>query len=145
MAANDLLNQAAQASADALRLFYLRRYGGGGSLYQSIHVNGNKVEAGIAVATLMYGRKPGKFPPWGYKQGTTNRTALMQWAIDKFQVDEKAAKSISYLVARKLKTYGSDIWRGLKPPLESEEAKQAGVLKMQQLVMEEYKKKIIQK
>lgn len=69
----------------------------------------------------------------------------MQWAIDKFNVDEKAAKNISYLVARKLKLYGSDIYRGLKPKLDTEEARQAAIMKMKQLVREEYNKKIIQK
>lgn len=141
-APNDFLNQSAQASADALRLAYIRRYSGGGSVYNSIQANENKVVANIAIATLIHGRRPGKFPPWGYKQGTMNRTALMQWAMDKFQVDEKAAKSISYLVARKLKMYGSDIWRGLKPSLEGEEARQAGVMKMQQLILEGHRERI---
>lgn len=142
MDVDSMLNQAAQASADALRLVYLRRYKGGGSLYRSIQAKRNQVEANIAVATLISGRRPGKFPPWGYQQGTNNKTALMQWAMDKFQVDEKAAKSISYLVARKLKLYGSDVWRGLKPKLEADEARQAGVMRMQQLILDNHREKI---
>lgn len=137
-----IIEQATAASADALRLTYIRKYGDGGRIYNSIQALRNQVRAHIALATLINGRRPGRFPPWGYEQGGTNRTALMKWAMEKFNVDEKSAKQISYLVARKLKMYGSDIWRGLKPKLDTEEARQAGVLKMQQILKEELRNKI---
>lgn len=113
-----------------------------GAVYDSIRRNKHSVEASIAVATLIYGRRPGKYPPWGYEQKSNNRTALMKWAQDKLGVDEKAAKSISFLIARKLKLYGNDVYRKLKAPIDTTPAREVAIQTMQELILNNHKKLI---
>lgn len=46
-----------------------------------------------------YGRRAGKFPPVD---------ELVQWARKKFRLDEKAARSVGFLTARKIARQGSE-------------------------------------
>ena len=48
----------------------------------------------------------GKMPPFGYDRAG-HETPLMMWVRLKFGLSEKGAKSISYLIARKIKMYGT--------------------------------------
>ncbi len=46
-----------------------------------------------------YGRRAGKFPPLD---------ELVQWARKKFRLDDKAARSVGFLIARKIAANGSE-------------------------------------
>lgn len=139
MEIDNILDVVTDTATVVFRNSYIRHgYAPTGAAYRSIQRNRHKVQISIAVATLIWGRRPGRFPPWGYQHGSQNRSSLMQWAMDKFQVDEKSAKSISYLIARKLKTYGNDVYRGLKAPIEIIPAQEAAVEQFNQLIKLNY-------
>jgi hypothetical protein len=57
------------------------------------------------------GRGPGKFPPI---------TPLIKWAQSKFGVDEKEAKSIAFLVGRKISELGTEIFMNKGQGIELE-------------------------
>lgn len=120
--------------------YILRGYPSNGKTFNSIKRNGHSIISSIGVATLIYGRKNGRFPPWGYDKRSNNRTSLMKWAQEKFGLEEKDAKSVSYLIARKLKEVGNDVYRGLKAPIDTEPAQQVAIQTMQELILSNHKK-----
>lgn len=126
MDSKQILAAAIQKGVEKLKEEYVNRgYTPGSSVYKSIAAAANSIVGNIPMATLFHGRKPGRYPPWGISNGT--KSALMEWTQKTFGVDEKAAKGISYLIARKLKEQGSNIWQGKADPLPSEEIVQAVV------------------
>lgn len=88
-----------------------------GQSLQGIQAVDNTIAAPVSIHTLVFGRKPGEYPPWGYVQGSTTPTSLMQWCMDVFGETDKQAKSSSFLVARKLKDEGNRVYKGTAPPI----------------------------
>ena len=66
----------------------------------------------------------------------------MKWAQYKLGVYEKAAKSISFLIARKLKLYGNDVYRKLKAPIDTTPAREVAIQTMQELILNNHKQLI---
>ncbi len=118
---DDILADVAEESTPVFKYEYLSTgYTNTGGSMQSIEARDNTIVGHIAVATLIHGRKPGRYPPWGYEQGTETPTGLMQWCMDKFGETAKEARSTSFLVARKLKEEGNRVYRGAVPPVPTE-------------------------
>lgn len=137
---NEILDEVTETSVAVFRNSYLHRgYSGNGSLFESIKRNHHTVVSSIAVATLIYGRRPGKSPPWGYSHKSNSKTSLMLWAMERFNLNEKQAKGVSYVIARKLKEQGNDVYRKLKPPIETEPSQLAAISKMNELVLNNYR------
>lgn len=122
----DILTRVAREAAEVFREdFRASGYENSGQSMSQINAVDNKIMAPISVHTLVFGRKPGRYPPWGYEQGTSTPTSLMQWVMDRFGVAQKEARGLSFVIARKLMQNGSQIWQGIKPPLQTERTVQA--------------------
>ncbi len=118
---DDILNEAAEESVQVFRYEYQATgYTNTGQSLQEVKAIDNTIVAPISVHTLIFGRKPGRFPPWGFVRGTETPTSLMQWCMDRFGETIKEAKSTSFLVARKLKEEGNRVYRGTMPPIPTE-------------------------
>lgn len=116
----NILNRVSEIAKEELKLSYRKRnFNTTGKTLSSIISQGKKVMAFSSIFTLIYGRKPSKkYPPWGYKRNSKNKTALMRWVMLKFGVSEKEAKTISFLIARKLKEQGNRIYQKKEKPLD---------------------------
>jgi hypothetical protein len=100
---------------------YIKRsFNTSGQSYDSIQQDNNKISGRLSIFTLIYGRKPGTFAPWGFgKDGRP--TELMKWVKEKIVNNDKEAKSVSFLVSRKLKERGNRIFEKKEKPLDTKE------------------------
>ena len=118
---DSVLTDVTREAVETFRRDYLKTgYVNTGESGRRIEAAGNEIKAPISIHTLVFGRRPGKYPPWGYMQGTETPTSLMQWCMDIFHETAKDARSTSFLVARKLKEYGNRVYRGAVPPIPTE-------------------------
>jgi hypothetical protein len=118
---NDILNEAARESAQVFKYEYQATgYTNTGQSLGQIAAVDNTIVAPISIFTLVFGRRPGKYPPFGFVKGSETPTSLMQWCMDKFSETAKEARSTSFLIARKIATEGNRVYRGAVPPVPTE-------------------------
>ncbi len=118
---DDILKDVAEESVPVFKYEYQATgYTNTGQSLQEIQAVDNTIAAPVSIHTLVFGRKPGRYPPWGFVEGTETPTPLMQWCMDKFAETTKEAKSTSFLVSRKLKESGNRVYRGTMPPIPTE-------------------------
>lgn len=118
---DDILKKVAEESVQVFKYEYQTTgYTNTGQSLQEIQAVDNTIAAPVSIHTLVFGRKLGKYPPWGFVKGTETPTSLMQWCMDVFGETIKEAKSSSFLVARKLKEEGNRVYRGVMPPVPTE-------------------------
>lgn len=118
---NDILEKVAEESASVFKYEYQATgYTNSGRSLQEIQAVNNTIAAPVSIHTLVFGRKSGRYPPWGYVRNSATPTSLMAWCMDVFSQTEKQAKSTSFLIARKLKENGNRVYQGLIPPIPTE-------------------------
>lgn len=115
---DEMLNKAVE---DGVPVFHKEYRGMGYRNPSSVKAVGPEIVGHVAVSTLVFGRHPGgKQPPSGYEQGTETPTSLMQWCMDKLGASAKEAKGLSFVVARKIKLFGNQVYQGKRPPIPTE-------------------------
>lgn len=81
------------------------------ALSSSVSKGTLKIDGLLRTVVLITGRKNGKFPPL---------EPIEKWAIRKLGVDEKEAKGIAFVIARKIAKKGTDIYTGKSKGLQIE-------------------------
>lgn len=73
-----------------------------GGAEASLEVKGNRLLGNDYIYFLDQGRKPGKFPPV---------TTMRDYVREKLLIEEKEVNQVAFLVGRKIKRDGTDIFR----------------------------------
>lgn len=119
MEINKILEESIPFGVEQLKKDYSSRdFNTTGKLFSSIKQKNNEIVAKRYIFALIYGRKPGHFPP--YEENTN----LYNWTKIKIKPEEKKIKSVAFLVARKIANEGTRIFKKEIDPLETEMTKE---------------------
>lgn len=118
---DDILSEVATESAPVFCQSYAQAgYDLSGGTARTITPQANTIQSSIAVHTLIWGRAPGKYPPFGYDRDGSGPTSLMRWCMNTFAQTEREAQGTSFAIARKLAELGNRVHQGLKMPIETD-------------------------